>query len=315
MNEQNLTLQDISDQWFMEIACHVKESTILRYQYLLSKHILPELGNILFSAITDRDIAHFLERMQLSKTAGGHGLAEKTALDVCNLLKSIYRFGCQKQYVTGFSEKSLSVKVKKKQIRVLSRNEEERLYQYLRKQQDSISQGILLCMFTGIRIGELCALTWSDILLREESMRIDKTMQRLKDRTSGRTKVVISEPKSESSVRTIPLPGTLMPALRESYGSGTYVLTGKKKEFAEPRTVQYRFKMILASCGIEDVNFHVLRHTFATRCVEAGCDIKSLSEILGHADVQITMNKYVHPSMDLKRENIDRVARRFAESY
>jgi integrase len=167
--------------------------------------------------------------------------------------------------------------------------------------------GVLLSLYTGIRIGELCALRWENIDLTEKTMRINSTMQRIPDFTGGaaKTQVTITSPKSKCSVRTIPLPDFLA-ALLASFAAQpkAFLLTGEKLRFVEPRTVQNRFKAYIKACGIESANFHCLRHTFATRCVELGFDVKTLSEILGHSSVNITLGRYVHSSLDLKRTNM-----------
>ena len=161
---------------------------------------------------------------------------------------------------------------------------------------------------------ELCAMRWDDISLSERSMRVCKTMQRIRTDAPGsrRTEIKIQEPKSACSVRTIPIPEMMIELLGRFHTPGTFFLTGDDSRYIEPRTMQNRFKRILVSCGISDANFHATRHTFATRCIEMGFDVKSLSEILGHADVAITMNRYVHPSMALKSENMDRFSNLFA---
>lgn len=146
-------------------------------------------------------------------------------------------------------------------------------------------------------------------------MYIHQTMQRLQidcaDRCeeSSRTKVIVTTPKSRCSIRTIPIPEELTQILQSVKGGASgYFLTGSEKKWVEPRTMQNHFKRLLKICNIADANYHALRHTFATRCVEVGFDIKSLSEILGHASVNITMNRYVHPSMQLKQANMQRLS-------
>ena len=121
-----------------------------------------------------------------------------------------------------------------------------------------------------------------------------------------KTTIVISAPKSDCSIRTIPIPDDIFQILeKQQKKANAYILTGNTYEYIEPRTLQYRFRSLMNQCDIEDAHFHVLRHTFATRCVELGFDVKSLSEILGHASVNITMNRYVHPSMELKQKNMN----------
>ncbi len=180
---------------------------------------------------------------------------------------------------------------------------------------DLTGLGILICLFTGIRLGELRALTWDNISIDTKKLHIKKTMQRLQDKSkeaTHKTYISIDEPKSRCSVRTIPIPDNIMQDLDPAYSRNAYVLTGNTKEFIEPRTMENRFKSILKKCNIADANFHSLRHTFATRCIEVGFDIKSLSEILGHANVNITLNRYVHPSMEQKRKNMDKLSSMFA---
>lgn len=177
---------------------------------------------------------------------------------------------------------------------------------------DTCKFGVLLALFTGVRIGELCALQWGKISLKEQTIRIDATLQRLRDTSavgSARTRIVISTPKSDTSVRTIPvtdytaeLCGKMAP-----HSSAAYVLTGTEN-FMEPRTLQYRMEKYTRECGLEGVYFHTLRHTFATRAVEVGFEIKSLSEVLGHATTTITLDRYVHASLVLKRDNMKKLA-------
>ena len=195
---------------------------------------------------------------------------------------------------------------------------------------------MLLALLTGLRVGEICALRWSDISLSHQTLCIRQTMQRLKnienageskgpensqrpentenaeDRegtAAGKTRILISAPKSNTSVRVIPLNRELTELCRKwkPLNPKAYVLTGEEKRYMEPRTLQYRMERYTKACGLEGVHFHTLRHSFATRCVEAGFEMKSLSEILGHSSPRITLERYVHSSLELKRENMDRL--------
>ena len=170
---------------------------------------------------------------------------------------------------------------------------------------------MLLCLYTGLRIGEVCALRWDCVDLDKRALRVRATVQgvRLQDPGDGpKTKMLYSEPKSKTSIRDIPLPEQLLPILRQFQGDpSAFILSGAADQYPEPRLLQYWFKKYLVQCGIEDANFHALRHTFATRCVESGFELKSLSEILGHANVNVTLNRYVHSSFALKAENMGRM--------
>ena len=158
---------------------------------------------------------------------------------------------------------------------------------------------------------ELCALKWENISLENATLKVQKTLQRIQETNKGastKTKIVITEPKSKCSIRDIPIPKFLVEIARQFLDSPkAYILTGDKSKYVEPRTMQNHFKQFVDACGIEDANFHALRHTFATRCIELGFEIKSLSEILGHANVNITLNRYVHSSFDLKSANMNKL--------
>ena len=198
-------------------------------------------------------------------------------------------------------------KEKPKDMRVLSKDEQTALEKFLCTDMDESKLGIFLCMYTGLRVGEVCALMWSDISIEEEILTVRRTMQRVQTfESEKKTKIIITDPKSHFSKRIMPLPKCLIDKLRQFYPVNpcVYLLTGKSERYIEPRTYQYRFKSYLSECGIKDANFHSLRHTFSTRCVALEFDIKSLSEILGHANVNTTLNLYVHPSLDMKRNNM-----------
>ncbi len=185
-------------------------------------------------------------------------------------------------------------------MRVLSIDEQRILEKYLYSDINNYKMGILLALYTGMRVGELCALQWDDI--KESTIIINKTVQRLKQ--NGKTVLEITEPKTRTSNRKIPVPDFLTPTLNQYRSSGA-VLKNRKGKPVEPRLMQLTFEKYVNDCGLPKTNFHALRHTFATRCVEAGFDIKSLSEILGHTDVKTTLNKYVHSSLAQKQKNMD----------
>jgi integrase len=160
----------------------------------------------------------------------------------------------------------------------------------------------MLCLYTGIRIGELCGLMWSDIDFERKLLCINRTIQRIRSNGENKTEVTFLTPKSKTSTREIPLPDFLLELLfkHRPLTNGEYVLNYKNKPI-EPRTLQYRFKKILQTADVKNVGFHITRHTFATRALENGCDVKSLSEILGHGSATVTMNKYAHSSTEHKR--------------
>ena len=193
-------------------------------------------------------------------------------------------------------------------MRVLSRCEQGTLSKYLCKKLSPCNLGILLCLYTRLRIGEICALKWGDIFIEEQYLFVHQSMQRIQlNRISGKkTEIVIQSPKSDCSIRRIPIPYEVLQLLIPvKKPDEAFLLTGSAYSYIEPRCMENQFKSVMKACGISNVNFHTLRHTFATRCVELGFDVKSLSKILGHASVNITLNRYVHPSMELKQENMN----------
>ena len=170
--------------------------------------------------------------------------------------------------------------------------------------------GILICLNTGLRIGEVCALRWENIDFESKKIHIEKTIERIYSKEENKTIVIIDTPKSITSVRTIPINSKLYNILKQIRGKSKktdFVLTGSSEHYVEPRNYQYHFKEILKRNKVKKYKFHTLRHTFATNCIEAGMDIKSLSEILGHADVSITLNIYVHSSDKIKRKYLEKI--------
>lgn len=229
-----------------------------------------------------------------------------------SILRNILQYAEQHNIVIPCDARSIHIgRSQKKDLRVLSLDEQKRLCNYLYSDLNGYNLGILLCLFTGMRIGEVCALTWNDISLSEKTIHISKTLQRIQNHNgeTTKTRIVITSPKSTCSIRIIPIPENLVTLLvRYQTVSTGFFMTNSECKFIEPRTMQNHFKAVLKECSIAPANYHALRHTFATRCIELGFDIKSLSEILGHASVNITMNRYVHPTLTLKKENMDRLS-------
>lgn len=305
---------EIGNKWLSEISLTLKESSANKYEDILKRYIIPEFGMKELSEITNQQIIDFTSCLLSKGGAKSQGLAPATVAEILSIMNGIRAYALKRDYTVTFSSECVRLKREQKDIRVLSMEEEKQLLLYLHEHLDLSALGIIMCLYTGIRVGELCAMKWDDINLSDKNMRVTRTMQRLRVNasTGNRTEVKISEPKSACSVRTIPLPDTILELLHKFHTPGAYLLTGDGTRYMEPRTIQNHFKKILSSCGIRDANFHATRHTFATRCIELGFDIKSLSEILGHASVGITMNRYVHPSMAHKAENMNRFSTLFA---
>lgn len=311
-----LSFNYIAQEWLQTKKAYVKESTFMRYNYLLENYILPTLGNSEISVIQNQDINSFSSMLLSTGGKNNTGLATKTVADIICLVKCIMKYAVSNGNNTSYNGDLISIKQQSKEMRILSKNEQEIITNNLIGSDDLRDIGILICLYTGIRIGELCALRWRDISLIEKTISIKYTLQRVRTHTPGngsKTKIIISSPKSQCSLRTIPVPNEIVNLIRHQLSTqDSFLLTGTPERYIEPRTMQNHFKKVLKNNKIQDANFHCLRHTFATRCVEVGFDVKSLSEILGHANVNITMNRYVHPTMDLKRKNMDLLSGLFA---
>ena len=307
----------IAVEWLEHVQLQVKESTGNKYERILNKYILPVYGQKKPECITYELIESECNRLLQYGGKKENGLSPKTVSDILSVLRSILKFAEKKNYKIVCDGKSIQIKQHNPKMRVFSIMEEKRLHQYLCKNITPCNIGIILCLFTGLRVGEVCALKWEDISFIEQTLHVHHTLQRISNReqteSGKKTKVVLTSPKSECSIRVIPLADDVEQLLLNYRTSASgYVLTNDTFKFIEPRTMQNHFKKALRECNIEEANFHTTRHTFATRCIELGFDVKSLSEILGHATVNITMNRYVHPTMELKKENMEKMSSLFA---
>ena len=308
---KNPIFEHVVCQWLEELKPVRKHSTIVKYASQLKNYIIPVFGNMALNNITNEDIVLFSKKL-LSQVRNGQKLSHKTVADILSRMKSIRRFALLHGYEVNYIPNVVKIPQQQGTIRILTFEEERKLINHIKNNFDLTALGILLSLFTGLHIGELCALKWSDFSFTDKELYVQRTMQRLhnfSENSAYKTVIEIDTPKSPSSIRKIPIPEQLMNYLQSSYIEGAYILSGSRNNFVEPRTMENRFKRILKKCGVEKINFHVLRHTFATRCVELGFDVKSLSEILGHANVNITLNRYVHPSMELKHANMNKLNR------
>lgn len=315
-----LTVRESVRLWMEENRTRWKESTLATYRSIAEKHILPVIGRQTVSSFDEEAWRTYFDGLRgQACTVRGKKLSETYLHQIFILLSQIFHF-LAKKYRCGRPElPPLTSPVKTQMPQPPEGSDLKKLEAYLitnAREGDLTSLGVLLSGCSGIRIGELCALQWKDIDLEKGSILIRKTMQRIRtfssssetNGTAGETgtRVIITTPKSRNSIREIPLPGFLVELLENSRKKGEaagegYVLKGKKKEYAEPRTLQYRFQAILKKLGIPGFNYHMLRHIFATNCISQGFDMKTLSELLGHSNVGTTMRIYVHSDMERKK--------------
>lgn len=302
------TFKSLSTEWLHTLKPQLKASSIAKYTNILKSYLDPHYGGKSICSITRGDVMLYSRELLTSGGIKSIGLAPKTVNSIISVMKNIFEYAEREKSLKVADIKDVSVKQPQKPMRILSRKEQQRLSRCLCDDPTPCHLGILLCLYTGLRIGEICAMKWEDICISEQYLYVHQSMQRIQTNgsTKGKTEIVILPPKSDCSIRRIPIPHEILELLLPAQKQGdAFLLTGMVHSFIEPRCMENRFKSVAKECDILDVNFHALRHTFATRCVELGFDIKSLSEILGHASVNITLNRYVHPSMELKQKNMN----------
>lgn len=300
---------DISALWLERKRPEVKLSTFAHYRQLIESHIIPHFGMQPVEGIDDLCISRYiLTLLENGRLDAAGGLSAKTVSDILILLKSILRYARGLGLRVNVHFEQIRVRRPIRKMRVLSAAEQSTLAALLESSADERCIGVMLSLYTGLRLGEVCALQWKHIDFQTQIIHVRKTMQRIRMDTAGgqKTCVIITDPKSASSVRDIPLPKFLLPVLERVRSSDeAYVLSGCAERYVEPRSMEYFFARSIAECGLPSANYHALRHSFATRCVELGFDIKSLSEILGHSNVSITLDRYVHSSLAQKRRNMN----------
>lgn len=313
-DNQSCSFAHLAVLWQSAMQIKQKTATQQKYAYLLEKHIIPHLGNCEVDSLSANTINSFIrEKLCCGRLDDRGELSPSYVRSMAILIGSILRFADRENICIGTQIEIYKPTLVKREVEVLSINEQSHLETCLLDEATPTGMGIIVSLNTGLRLGEICALSWDDICWDNHTLTVRGTVVRpSSDRILGKAALRIDTPKTPSSRRQIPIPTKLWTPLRHLYCSsgGKYMLTGTDK-FISPRTYEYRFHRLLESCGIRTVNYHVLRHTFATRCIEAGMDVKTLSELLGHSSVATTMNTYVHSSMERKRMQIEKVASLF----
>lgn len=297
-----LTVADLFNEWHRSILHRVKESTAANYAMKADKHILPAFGDSVVSSVTANHIYDFIAEKQRN------GFSPRYIADIIILMKTIFKYAVRTYKIFNPMDGIVVPKKKSPEIQLLDESEQKTLQQYIGNHQNRSTLGAAIALTTGLHIGEICPLQLKDIDLEKRILTVTKTMQRIQCPTEiSKTKLIITDPKSESFRRQIPIPKYMMGFLHKFKGKpNEYILTGTEKPI-EPRAMQYRFQTILKNAKLPSVHFHALRHIFATNCIKLGFDVKALSELLGHNSVEITLNRYVHSSFDQKREYMKRV--------
>ena len=283
--------------WLIEKKDYIKESTYANYSNNIFNHIIPNLGDYTLNELNHKIIQDFL--LELSKNGkknGSGGLSEKTIKDITIIVKGSIKKGINEDKIKHIELTFNYPKENKdKSIYILTKYEQNKLTNYVLNNLTSRNIGILLSLYSGIRIGELCALQWKDIDFKNIS------------------KIIITSPKTKNANREIPINKGFIEIFKKIKSDNEYYILSNNEKYIEPRTYRKYFNKVLKESKIKPFNFHSLRHTFATNCITLGCDYKTVSELLGHANVNITLNLYVHPRYSQKKKCIDLVSKIFQE--
>ena len=306
-----MKLNEWLDIWLNKYTKYsLKLRTYNLYLNICDKHIKPVLGDYYIENLTPNIIQDFMiEKIEHGNLNTGKQLSSNTVISIVSVLKQALKLA----YNLEMIEKDISSKIKlpsckEKEVDAFERTEQKKLESFCLNSKENY-KGIVICLYTGIRLGELLALTWDDFDNDKGTLSINKTLCTIK--INDKNTLYIDSPKTNNSKRIIPLPQSLIFELEKMKQSSTskYIITTRHNTMVDPRTYQRTFKSILRKCDIKEKNFHSLRHTFATRALETGMDVKTLSDILGHKNSMITLNRYSHSMFDYKMEMMNKLGR------
>ncbi|MBR0351024.1 MAG: site-specific integrase [Clostridia bacterium] len=302
-NKEKILFSKCCDDWLNIKQNSVKESSYLNYKFKIEKHLKPVLGGKNIVELSQYDMNKFIQTKKEETDATG-------IQDIVIVLKSILRYIKKKYNIDYDLDFNSGLKFNLDEIEVFNEKEKQKLYRFLTNSNDIKTLGVLISLYSGLRIGEICGLKWEDIDFENKLIHVKRTVQRVYVGKDKESKVIITAPKTRKSARKIPISKVLQEKLMQfapQYSKDCYIITGIPNKSAEPLTYRYTYKQVLIKCNIKYRKFHCLRHTFATRCIRVGMDIKSLSEVLGHSNIGITMNIYVHSSYEEKKKYIDKI--------
>lgn len=284
--------------WKADKEPYVKKSTFAAYSLIIENHLLPSFGR--HSEITEEDVQDFVIRKIRQ------GLSNKSVKDILVVLKMILSYA-EKHGMMKYPRFDIRypAEADRQEIEVLSKADQKKLMAKLKEQFSFRNMGILICLSAGLRIGEICALTWDDLDIERGIIKVTKTIQRiyLVDGKERHTELMIDRAKTRNSIREIPMARELKSIIRpwKKIVNGSFYILSNSPNPMEPRSYRNYYNRLLDNLGIHRLKFHGLRHSFATRCIESKCDYKTVSVLLGHSKISTTLDLYVHPNMDQKR--------------
>ena len=298
------TIREIAAAWKEYKRPYVKQSTMAAYVLILENHILPYFGD--GTSLQEQTVQAFvLQKLEA-------GLSAKTVKDILIVLKMVMKFGVKNEWMT-YCEWDIKYPTTStnKELEVLSVANHRKILNYIQSHFTFPWLGIYISLSTGLRIGEICALKWSDINIVDGTITISRTIERIYiiEGEKKHTEIVINTPKTKNSCREIPMSKELLAMikpLKKVVNDDFYVLTNDERP-TEPRTYRNHYNGLMAKLDIPKLKYHGLRHSFATRCIEAGCDYKTVSVLLGHSNISTTLDLYVHPNMEQKKRCITKM--------
>jgi len=304
----NCTFNEVLDIWLNEKKDDddIKIQSCQRYESLIDSYVKDTLGKVESKEIKRDEIVEFFKRGKISE------MSVSVKKSVFGIIKSALEIAYSQNVCAYVDLRKVKFKNRKNDIIVFTRREQRKIDEYLLEELNVRKLVLLICMYTGIRVGEASGLKWGDIDFSKKSIRIDRTIQRIKnpDKDSfKKTTLIASTPKSDSSSRVVPLPDFIIPLLKKLKSNDDYYILSESEKLYDPRLLESFYERTLEKCKIEHLKFHTLRHTFATRSIESGMDPKTLSELLGHSSVEITLKLYVHPTYDMKKKSIEKATK------
>ena len=300
----NKTIREIAVAWKEYKRPYVKQSTMAAYVLILENHIIPDFG--------DSDTLHEKEVQAFVLQKLGSGLSTKSVKDILIVLKMVMKFGAKNEWMNYYEwDIKYPTSSVNKEVEVLSVANHRTILNYIQSHFTFTGLGIYISLSTGLRIGEICALKWSDINVPDGTITVSRTIERIYiiEGEEKHTELVINSPKTKNSCREIPMSKELLAMvkpLKKVINDDFYVLTNDERP-TEPRTYRNYYNKLMSKLGIPKLKYHGLRHSFATRCIDAGCDYKTVSVLLGHSNISTTLNLYVHPNMEQKKRCIAKV--------
>lgn len=294
-------IREIAMAWKEDKRPYVKQSTFAAYMLMLENHILPFFGE--YEELSEKTVQAFvLEKIDA-------GLSVKSIKDILIVLKMVMKYGVKHEWMNYYEwEIKYPTATSSKDIEVLTIANHKKILDYIQKNFTFRNLGIYVCLSTGLRIGEICALKWEDIDTDSGTITVQRTIERIYiiEGDKKHTELIMNTPKTKSSYREIPMNKellTLIKPLKKVVNGSFFVLTNEEVP-TEPRTYRNYYKQLMDKLEIPKIKFHGLRHSFATRCIESNCDYKTVSVLLGHSNITTTLNLYVHPNMDQKKKCI-----------